>query len=143
MAQQCQVVQVDTIDGWAERRSLTGLDLLWLTVQGSEFDVLLGASAALDSVKAVYVELLASHMYTNQSSVDKVHELLHAAGFRQLHDYVHSKNGKPVHVSLLFVRKPSRPPRPLRWCTDGQCRAEPAEPSTTEPEAIDGGADDE
>jgi FkbM family methyltransferase len=52
-----------SLDDWARENGIAKVDLLWLDLQGLEFDVLSTSSLVLPTVKAIYTEVSLKEMY--------------------------------------------------------------------------------
>jgi FkbM family methyltransferase len=84
--------------------------LLKIDVQGFELEVLKGASRALDSIDAVFVECSFSELYTGQATVGAVIQLLAERGFRLVDIYglIRDASGAALQGDFLFRRDGAR-----------------------------------
>jgi FkbM family methyltransferase len=74
-------ITVDTLDRWAEREGVTDVSYLKLDTQGSELDILRGASRTLRTVCAVRTEVEFNPIYENQPLFADVDTFLREQGF--------------------------------------------------------------
>jgi FkbM family methyltransferase len=72
---------VDTLDGWAERERVTDVSFVKLDTQGSELDILRGATNTLRTICAVRAEVEFSPIYRGQPLFGDVDAFLRGQGF--------------------------------------------------------------
>ena len=59
-------IDVVTLDGWAEREKVRGVDLIWADVQGAEGDLIAGGRRVLDRTRYLYTEFSDHEMYEGE-----------------------------------------------------------------------------
>jgi FkbM family methyltransferase len=74
-------VDLVTLDDWMASEGLSRIDALKLDTQGSELDILWGASRALESVRVAEVEVEFNRLYEGQPLFGDVDRLLREHGF--------------------------------------------------------------
>ena len=95
-------IELETLDGWCERTA-TSFDAMKLDVQGGELDVLTGATAQLERVVALELEVELNPIYTGQPLLGDVDRFLRSRGFAlwRLGHLVHyGRSGVDTTVSL-------------------------------------------
>ena len=65
-------VNVKTIESWAGENKINSIDAIWMDVQGSELNVLIGMGELLKTVKAIYVESATIPYYDGAAHKDDV-----------------------------------------------------------------------
>jgi FkbM family methyltransferase len=109
-----EAVDIAPLDDLVDQRLLAGVSLLKIDVQGTELDVLRGATNLLKAVTYLYVELSFLERYAGQSAPSDIVRLLDRSGFALLH--LHnpiSARGGLVQVDALFGRASCRNWSPL------------------------------
>jgi FkbM family methyltransferase len=99
-------VTVARLDAVLRPDQLIAPVLLKIDVQGSELDVLRGASGLLGAVDWVFVECSYVELYAGQALADEVSAHLGAAGFTPVAvwNLVCDRDRRPVQADLLFRR---------------------------------------
>jgi 2-O-methyltransferase len=92
-------VQTVTLEGWAEAAGVTGIDLMWLDLEGMELAALKTAGNLLKTVKAVCMEVSREQRYVGCPLYDEVVGWMKEQGFRPVIDRVTLWFG-----NILFVR---------------------------------------
>ncbi len=80
-------LMISSMDEFLSSAQIPYLDLIWLDVQGSEFDVFRGASKYLKSTRFVYVEVSTKEMYEGATLKDEIVAHLKNYGFEILNEY--------------------------------------------------------
>jgi 2-O-methyltransferase len=70
-----------SLDDWATENGVVGVDLLWLDLQGLEFEVLTASSLVLPTVKAIYTEVSLKEMYEGSCLYPDYRRWLEGQGF--------------------------------------------------------------
>lgn len=65
-------VKVKTIESWAKENSVDKVDFIWMDVQGSELNVLMGMGDLLNTLKGIYVESAVVPYYHGGAHRDEV-----------------------------------------------------------------------
>lgn len=90
-----------TIDQWAEQNGITHIDLMWLDLQGSEFEVLKASPKILKTVRVIITEISFMQMYQGTPLYPEYKKWLEDQGFVVLReDRQYQDMG-----DALFVRK--------------------------------------
>lgn len=76
-----EALTLDTLDAWAEREGVTDVSLLKLDTQGSELDVLRGATRMIETVWAIKTEVEFNPIYLGQPLFGDVDAFLRSHGF--------------------------------------------------------------
>jgi len=103
-----ELVQVKTVDQFVHESRIERVDLLKSDTQGSDLDVLLGASTSLSTgiVKAVMCELNFIRMYEGQGRPDEIITYLNEHGFFVVDYYEKERqNNTLAWCTALFVRR--------------------------------------
>ncbi len=101
------IVPTITIDKWAELYGISKIDMMWLDMQGMEFDVLRASPNILKTVKVIYTEVEFVEAYAGQGQYEDIKDFLEQNGFVE-----YAKNfDKPGHGGygwfgdVMFVRR--------------------------------------
>jgi FkbM family methyltransferase len=70
-----------SLDDWARENGIAKVDLLWLDLQGLEFDVLSASSLVLPTVKVIYTEVSLKEMYEGARLYPEYRRWLEGRGF--------------------------------------------------------------
>ncbi|MEZ5341302.1 MAG: FkbM family methyltransferase [Acidimicrobiales bacterium] len=99
-------VPVRRLDEIVTTNDLRGAALLKIDVQGTELDVLHGASALVGSIRWVYVECSFVELYTGQALAPEIVRFLDAADFDLEGIYnVSYHDGRAIQGDFLFVSR--------------------------------------
>lgn len=94
-------INVTTIDAWAHEKNITHIDLLWLDMQGVEYQVLKASPIILKTVRAIFTEINMVPLYQNCTLYPILKAFLESQGFVEIHkEMLHHTFG-----DALFVRK--------------------------------------
>lgn len=95
-------VAVTTLDAWCAEQGLTYVDAMKLDTQGSELGVLQGATALLDTVQLLEIEVEFNPMYEGQPLFGDVDAFLRDHGFLlwRLDNLVHYSTGSSGEVPM-------------------------------------------
>lgn len=74
-------VKMKKIQTWALEEGVTGIDLLWLDLQGYEVNALRGMGSLLQRVKVIYTELCSDELYQGLITKEAYIEFLKTSGF--------------------------------------------------------------
>ena len=74
-------VHVTRLDTWAAANDVQSVDLIWSDLQGCDYEALIGLGSLLDTVQAVYAEVMYSPIYEGQKLFGDVDMLLAGRGF--------------------------------------------------------------
>jgi FkbM family methyltransferase len=82
-------VQIRTVDGFCEEKTLARVDLLKIDTQGFDFEVLKGSERMLreQRIGLVYLELCFAPLYENQATLGEVSSWLEKSGYHALAIY--------------------------------------------------------
>jgi len=84
-------VEISTLDDWAQRKKIPGIDFMKLDVQEAELDVLQGAEKALQSVRMLEVEVEFNQIYHGAPLFGDIDRFLRQQGFSlwRMKNYCH------------------------------------------------------
>jgi FkbM family methyltransferase len=107
------VVEVRRLDDLITAEDVSLPILMKIDVQGSELDVLHGASELLDAVREILVECSLVELYEGQALLDDTIRFAQGQGFRVigLSDAVRAPDGTPLQCDVLFSRAGAAPAR--------------------------------
>ena len=75
---------VTTLDDWAEQHGVDHIDMLWLDLQGFEYQVLKACPKILKTVKALQVEFSVVPFYEGTILYDDLRDFLIENGFAEI-----------------------------------------------------------
>jgi len=107
-----EVINVEsvTIDDFMERNGIQKIDILKIDTQGTEYDVIKGASNSISkgAIKTIYMEIITMPTYQDQKHFDEILQFLRIKGFRlfNIYNYSHSKEGYLRQVDAIFLYSP-------------------------------------
>jgi FkbM family methyltransferase len=105
-------VKLRTLDDLLTEEQWTGpIDLLKLDTQGTELQVLKGATRTLPAVRVVFVEVSFRSLYEGDALFPEVHEFLSAAGFRfySIHEVFRDANRELLQADAVFLGPTATP----------------------------------
>lgn len=70
-----------TLDDWAAKEGITQIDLLWLDMQGAEYDMLNASVHLLTGAKAIHTEVSTRETYAGVKQYPALRSLLESRGF--------------------------------------------------------------
>lgn len=96
-------IEVETInlDEWAKSSMVNHIDLLYLSLQGSEFDVLRAAPEIIKQTKCIYLHIAYCQLYEGSHLFGEVRSWLEAHGFKMVSIDSFSR----VEGTALFVNE--------------------------------------
>lgn len=94
-------VKVMTIESWANENSIDSVDFIWMDVQGSELNVLMGMGDLLKTVKGIYVESAVIPYYHGGAHRDEVISYLSSFGLELIESEYHDA----YEGDFLFLKK--------------------------------------
>lgn len=99
-------VKLRTLDDLLAEQQWTGpIDLLKLDTQGTELQVLRGATRTLPTVRVVFVEVSFRSLYEGDALFPEIHQFLSAAGFRfySIHEVFRDANRELLQADAVFL----------------------------------------
>lgn len=98
-----EITNATSLDVWfADKPRISRKTLLWLDCEGSELDVLRGASQFVDSVECINVEMTAKPVGSNWCDSNQVHDHLLGLGFKR--QWVHTQRTSAGQCDAIYVR---------------------------------------
>lgn len=107
-------VTTQRLDALVRTADLVGPTLLKIDVQGTELEVLKGASDVLDCIESILVECSFVELYAGQALAHEVFSFLHKRGFRLAHmvSPTCDRVGVVLQADLTFERPANGPRMP-------------------------------
>ena len=93
-------VRATTIDKWAEENGVDHIDIMWLDMQGIEYQVLRASPRMLKTAKVIYSEVSLKELYEGSILYDQYKQWMSAQGFRVVKEELLWEDAGNV----LFVR---------------------------------------
>jgi FkbM family methyltransferase len=93
-------VEIVTLDEWASQNGISGIDFLWLDLQGYELIALSGAETLLGGAKALHLEVSHCPMFEGGVLYPELKAWLGRRGFKPVIDATFRLGG-----NVLFVRR--------------------------------------
>lgn len=75
-------VEATTLAQWARENSITGIDLVWMDLQGAELKALQGMEDILRNIKILYTEVEFKQIYIGQPLFPEIDRFMRERGFR-------------------------------------------------------------
>ena len=98
-----------TLDEFIDEYGIEKIDILKLDTQGSEYQILEGASKSIEQnkISLIYLEIIIMSTYQQQKSFDEILLLLRNKGFTlyNLYNYSYTNLGELRQVDAIFIRK--------------------------------------
>jgi len=69
------------IDTWAKEKGIEKIDLVWIDIQGAEYEAFEGMGEFLPNIQAIYTEVENKELYIGQKLMKDVTQLLDEKGF--------------------------------------------------------------
>ena len=98
-------VDVTTIDSYCQKQNIKSIDILKIDVQGSEINVLKGATQMLKEkrIKLIFTEISIAHNYREQSEIEDIIKLLRVNKYKIFNFFkMKHKKGKLIECDVLF-----------------------------------------
>jgi FkbM family methyltransferase len=96
-----------SLDDWASENGIAKVDLLWLDLQGLEFDVLSASSLVLPTVRAIYTEVSLKEMYEGTCLYPDYRRWLENQGFK-----VVAEDLRWADMGNVLLLRPDNPQSP-------------------------------
>jgi FkbM family methyltransferase len=80
--QKCITVESVTLEAWAQREGIEGIDVIWMDLQGAELRALKGLGELIGKVQLIYTEVEYKQIYVGQPLAADIRKFLHASGLR-------------------------------------------------------------
>lgn len=95
-------VKATRIDTWAKENNIERIDLLWVDLQGAEYEAFEGMGKYLSNIQAIYTEVEKKEFYLDQKLMKDISELLNKYGFYLLK---YSKIGKDLWGNAIYINR--------------------------------------
>ncbi len=105
-------VEVSTLDNFLNKYSVPAVDILKLDTQGTEYQIIEGASDAFSKgkVKMIYTEIITLPAYNNQKEIHEIIQMLYDCSFRLYGIYdPHYTESKLCYVDAIFLHTSFQP----------------------------------
>ncbi|MEI8280700.1 MAG: FkbM family methyltransferase [Bacteroidota bacterium] len=96
-------VQTETLDNWCDNNDISGVDIMWMDVQGSELKVLQGADKILKNTKIIMSEVGLKPYYEGHTLKGEIDSFLFERGFRELEGSF-ELNGFDYEANTIYVK---------------------------------------
>jgi FkbM family methyltransferase len=98
-----EIVQTQTLQEFCYLNEVSFVDILWLDLQGKEFDVISGSEEFIKTkVKLIHIELSRIQLYENMKTEKDVHRYMKSIGFLTAVDAVGAISGNRLYVNNNF-----------------------------------------
>ena len=102
-------INATTVDEFVKNNGVEKIDILKIDTQGTEYQVIEGASRSIkqNKIKIIYLEIITMPTYQNQKHFDEILSLLRDKGFRlyNLYNYSHTIRGELRQVDAIFIHR--------------------------------------
>ncbi|MGN6194463.1 MAG: FkbM family methyltransferase [Ginsengibacter sp.] len=105
-----EVIKINslTLDDFVAQNRIDEIDILKMDTQGTEYEILEGASKCLDQKKIflIYLEIILMPTYVNQKNLDEILLLLRRKGFSlyNLYNLSYTNAGELRQVDAIFMQ---------------------------------------
>jgi len=93
------IVEVTTLDAWAQSKGISKIDFMWLDMEGNELNALKGGLSILKTVKVIYTEVNLQTFWNDCVLVAELTSWLEAHGFEKMWEDI----APNWHGNILFV----------------------------------------
>lgn len=103
-----EIVDVITLDQWAQEQDISCIDIIKLDLQGHELEALKGATELLRStVRLIYIEVEFIELYENNCLLFQVETFLRTNGFYlyQLYNLQVGNDGQLIYGDAIFINR--------------------------------------
>jgi FkbM family methyltransferase len=101
-----QQVDTETLTNFCYANGITYIDLLWLDLQGKEFDVIKASEEYMIShVKLIHTELSRIQLYDSMKTEEELNHYLRLIGFESVVDAVGAISGNRLYANSRFQFK--------------------------------------
>jgi FkbM family methyltransferase len=98
-----------TLDDFVAQNQIEKIDILKLDTQGTEYQIIEGASKSIEhkKISLIYLEIITMPTYQQQKEFDEILLLLRSKGFvlYNLYNFSYTNLGELRQVDAIFVRK--------------------------------------
>jgi len=104
-------IKIDTItlDDFIDQNKIDKIDILKLDTQGTEYQIIEGASKSIEQnkISLIYLEIIIMPTYKGQKSFDEILYLLRSKGFAlyNLYNFSYTNLGELRQVDAIFTRQ--------------------------------------
>jgi len=92
------------IDTWAKEKGIKKIDLIWIDLQGAEYEAFEGMGEFLPYIRAIYTEVEYQSLYKGQKLLKDILKLLNKNGFSMIRNTPMRTNwwGNAIFVNNIF-----------------------------------------
>ncbi|MEO7393553.1 MAG: FkbM family methyltransferase [Chitinophagaceae bacterium] len=98
-----------TIDDFVEKCNIENIDILKIDTQGTEYEIIQGASKSIEQnkIKLIYLEIIIVSTYQGQKYFDEILLLLRTKGFQLFNIYncTYSDKNELKQLDAIFINK--------------------------------------
>lgn len=100
-------VEAIRIDTWAKERGIKKIDLIWLDLQGAEYEALESIGNMIYYIEAMFIELELKEIYKGQKLFEDVVKFLKSKGFSMIKFHTSKKKwwGNGVFLNKNLINK--------------------------------------
>lgn len=97
-------VKTTTIDFWADKNNIDKIDVVWLDLQGMEYNVLKASPKTIKQAKVIYTEVSLKEMYEGSLLYDDFKKWMKKKGFIVKKEYLNWEDmGNVIFVKEKYV----------------------------------------
>lgn len=100
------MVECIRLDNFCETNNIEVVDVIWMDLQGAEYQAFIGLGSYLKKVKIIHTELEINPMYEGQSLFSDVHPFLSNLGFNLIKGNTSAPFGEDfIYVNSRYISK--------------------------------------
>lgn len=100
-------MELNTLDDFVKEEQVNQIDILKIDTQGTEFNIIKGASTLMkeNRIKLIYIEIILMPTYKDQKSFDEILSLMRESNFHlfKFYDLSYTRTGQLRQVDAIFI----------------------------------------